>query len=246
MNAVARDRLEKAKRLIAAIEDDLRRAVALNAVFQRCALSKDVHKAFNNTYEANGLLVIHNALLCEFVMILMRICDRDSNSAGMPQLCGILEDKTVRQLLYENCKVRAGFGSRAPVTGRPIGDPGNADFYTQEYLDRDRNAIALADDTMRQLDRGISAFGKLRDSKTVASLKKLRDKTLAHKVTGKVDHGVKYLYPLQLLAKLLTIFDGMASSVDSVDHEFGELGRIWRNYATRFWRRAMYGPKRSS
>jgi hypothetical protein len=136
MSAVARDRLQKARRLAAAINDDLQRATALDAAYRRAIFSKDVPRAFNNTYEAHILSVVRNALLCELVMVLMRIYDTDTGSASLPNLRSLLADINVRRLIHENCKLRAGFGDRSPVSGRPIDDPQNAAYYEREFADR--------------------------------------------------------------------------------------------------------------
>jgi hypothetical protein len=106
-----------------------------------------------------------------------------------------------------------------------------------------RNALAIAERNMRQIDRAIRAFDRLSIDKIVTSLSRFRNKVLAHKNTGQVQHGLKYGYPSQLLRRSFAIFDDMAHPIDGTRYSFQGLEKAWRKYASEFWLRAVHGPK---
>ena len=81
------DPLSLAQEVMGKVVSDVKRAIAVRALYARCADQADIIEAYRNTYEGQGFQTIRNALLLELIIILMRIYDKPGeNTASLQSL----------------------------------------------------------------------------------------------------------------------------------------------------------------
>jgi hypothetical protein len=237
MSGHPKDRVERAQRIVDHLDQEMREAIAINAVYRSAWFSDKVPRALSPSYAIHTLRVLRNSLLCTFVMTLMRMYDDSLDTASLHNLKDILRDPEVQEFLHKARKVGAGFGNRSPIAGLPIDE--HSDLYAVEFENRDRNAVAIADSLLEAMRHAIAKLDEIEQHKIRLSLGRLRDRVLAHKQLSPGKHGTKLGYPCELLTQTLEVFEALSGPVDTVDRSYPETGKHWKEYSDDFWDRLL-------
>jgi hypothetical protein len=216
-------RIERALRIEPVVEKELRRAIAADAVYRDAWFRDDVPAAVSGTDAYMALRVLRNAVLCEFVMTLMRVWDTDKNAASLTSLCAILRDPEVQACLYEQKVQRF----------KPNGDPARPPNPDQ--------GKRWADRSLARLKGAIETFDRRDSDHVLTGLRTLRDEALAHADMQPRPHGVKYGYPCKLLEQSLRLFDDLVDLLTHTHYAFAEDREIWREHSADFWARVVRG-----
>jgi hypothetical protein len=211
----------KLKTLDAGIElmsRDMLRAVALQAMFDRCADKADVIEALNNTVEAHGFTIVREALFQNLLMSLMRVHDSGRpDTASLDNLMSIVADWRVRSALIDRTvKI---------YRERPfhlISNPGES---PQAYGERREIHQTIHNERAeeegirraRLLDEAIERFEQLKSAAYRTALKKLRNWQLAHTSLEERDHKAKYGYERLLLEATIPVFEKLALAAIGTD-----------------------------
>lgn len=233
--------LNKAVELVA---EDVKSAVALHQMYERCANADDIIQSVNNTKQAWGFGVVRNALLVELVITLMRIHDSGrKDNASIENIMSILADWRVREHLANEAieKYRTGDFYIAPVRSRNLSDKERRDLDNErrEITQRQREAESpkAGESVEYWLDEAFSLYDKLHQDAAQKSLKKLRNWQLAHKAIDKVGkHGAKYGDQKKLLDLTVPLFQKVATVVNGVDYGLSDLDETWTDFSDEFWR----------
>jgi hypothetical protein len=88
---VAEDAATLANEVLKKVIANVKRAIAVRALYVRCANEADIIESFSNTWECHGFETVRNSLLLEFTMILLRIYDSgEENTASLQHLSRLL------------------------------------------------------------------------------------------------------------------------------------------------------------
>jgi hypothetical protein len=223
------------------ISADLLRAIALHAAYARCADKEDVLDALNNTLEAHGFGLVREALFRDLVMSLMRIHDGGrSDTASLENLMNLAADYRVRDAIIGRAVERTK-NRKAHLIGLEGETP-------EEYEARRRlhepfhrsvraeSAQKEGEEVARLLDKALESFEQLKSAGSRASLRRLRNWSLAHSSLPEKDHKAKYGDEQTLLEATIPVFETLALAVTSTDHNLSAHQRAWNTYADRFWK----------
>jgi hypothetical protein len=89
-------RLEKAQKTFAVVRRELERAIALEALYARCASAPDILETMEHSMEGRGFLMVRDAIHRDLTVTLMGIVERgQERTACLGVLLGILDDAQV-------------------------------------------------------------------------------------------------------------------------------------------------------
>jgi hypothetical protein len=223
------------------ISEDLLHAVALQAMYDRCADKNDVLDALNNTWEAHGFNIVRDSLVRELVMSIMRVHDGGrSDSASLENLVNIASNHRIRIRLIERAKE-----ARDARPAKLIELPGETNDEYAARMKRDepvRKAFRaeqvqkVGEDTARLLDEAFDDFEVLKSAPSRAALKRLRNWHLAHTAVDEKGHNAKHGDEKELLDATVPVFEKLALATKGHDYNFKSYSKVWTERADRFWK----------
>ncbi len=228
--------LKGAREITEAVYRILHHAVAVSAMYDRCADKEDVLTAVSNSYEGWGFNVIRESLYREIVLSLLKVHDLDQRAASLINVIRPINAAPVRELLREEMRQRVR--SWGLIT-----DPVDEDMRARLLAQREEEVEYRTQRIDQTLDWLTVEYGILRRSKLFAGLKTLRDTSIAHSDTTNVVHGVKYGFERELLGRTVHIFHQLGEVMTGVNYNLDTSGKVWGIHAEQYWRRFVLGPK---
>ena len=223
--------------MITAIDNNLRTAIGLNAMYSRATFEEDIPENFNNTFEAWGFNISTISLYIHLVLCLSRMLDEDPNSASIPSLLAYLESRDV----VEELKDKARNWHSAPI--RIAG--GHWDESTEELSKELSNEQAeeSARRVLQAIERAKDEYRKLKGSHYLQSLRTLRNQQLAHTELSR-DKGkartAKHGDPEELLCLIRPIVEQLDFAIRGMDPDRSETETVWRTWADCYWKSAAH------
>jgi len=108
----ATSRLEKARKTFTVIRRELERAIALEALYARCAAAPDILEAMEHSMEGHGFFIVRDAIHRDLTVTLMGIVERgQERTACLGVLLGILDDARVVDALKRSATARKDAGA---------------------------------------------------------------------------------------------------------------------------------------
>lgn len=231
------EKVRLAKQMTELLINDLDEAVAISAVHNRAAFSKDVPGGFSGRYEAHGYNVVLYSLHVALVMSLMRIFDNhEENTASLSKLSEILDDEEVISALAEETK--ASHRSRLKhYEGPPI---------SEEFLEevRERTYAEYANKRVQIIREALNTFkAAVKGHHIRQRLTNLRNERYAHTaIEKKAQQTALWGDADKLLELTITVVEKFRVAVlySSYGREDGL--KIWNFYASTFWHKAAQLP----
>lgn len=215
----------RCREILKLLEANVREATRLAAMINRVNDHEDVRAAFSQTYEANGLNVVFEALLRQLVIVLARMHDpyrpendRGGNRASLSHLMHLLDDKSVVRLFTDDAR-------------QWLPD-----------LNRQERDARLA---LRAIQRARVKYRRLMKSeaaKWLIAVKNFRDIHLAHSLFEKTaDEQMYYGYVGDLLKGTKVLIPLLSLGLDGAHWDLEEREQIDGKMADRFWKVARSG-----
>lgn len=209
-------KVDRARTIIVALDENLHNAIALEAMFWR-GNDPATCDAFNNTLEAHGFEVGQHALLDQLILTLMRIHDpKGRDRASIPHLRDLLEDQAVVD-----------------------------DFRQQArswHPNRPRSADNSERAAIKAIDQARKSYQQLDGNKITKALRNYRNEYLAHSLIDmKEREKARYGHVSKLLWQTAPIVQSLRLGLTGHHMDVVEIREAWKDRADAFWRMVMRG-----
>ncbi len=209
----------------ALVEHDM--AVAFHEAWRPMAYDRDLHRRMGRSKASQTFLVIRAALRRETLLALLRLWDTNRNSLRMSKVAESLKSRALVDALGRD---------RAETACRHGGSP---------FLEGGISPLSCIEDAMREDIAEKAAQARMliaryleggERSKTMVSLKRLRNERLAHRQLAEpaaadpLDEEVERLY-----ADNTTLVGLLSSLVNGVAYDPEDTAKVHRVYAANFW-----------